>query len=74
MKSREGKKSQKKVGPLEKKNAHTQNVRKVANRCVFQMVCGSGRSKSRRAKVAVQERNEELHAAVARSAFSSQNV
>ena len=43
------------------------------------MICGSGGSKSRLAKAAGAEpggqmRNEKLHAAVARSAFSSQNV
>ena len=43
------------------------------------MFCGSVGSKSRLAKVAgvespVQMRNEKLHAAVARSTFSSQNV
>ena len=43
---------------------------------VFSMIHGSGRSKSRLAKaagaeVAVQRRNEKLHAAVARSTFSS---
>ena len=43
------------------------------------MIRGSGGSKSRFAKaagaeVAVEQRNEKLHAAVARSAFSSQNV
>ena len=43
------------------------------------MIRGSGCSKSRLAKaagaeVAVQQRNEKLHTAVARSAFSSQNA
>ena len=43
------------------------------------MIRGSGCSKSRLAKaagaeVAVQQRNEKWHAAVARSAFSSQNA
>ena len=43
------------------------------------MICGSGRSKSRLAKAAGAEpsgqmRNEKLHAAVARSTLSSQNV
>ena len=43
------------------------------------MIRGSGCSKSRLAKaagaeVAVQQRNEKWHAAVARSTFSSQNV
>ena len=56
-----------------------ENVRKVAQRCVFPMVCGSGGSKSRLAKAASVEpcgqmRNEKLHAVVARSTFPSQNV
>ena len=43
------------------------------------MICGSGGSKSRLAKaagaeVAVQSRNEKLHAAVARSTFPSQTA
>ena len=43
------------------------------------MICGSGGSKSRLAKAAgvdppAQIRNEKLHAAVARSTFSRQNV
>ena len=43
------------------------------------MICRSGGSKSRLAKaagaeVAAQQRNEKLHAAVAQSTFSSQNV
>ena len=43
------------------------------------MICGSAGSKSRLAKaagaeVAAQRRNVKLHAAVARSAFSSHNV
>ena len=50
------------------------NVRKVANRCVFSMIRGSWCSKSRLAKavgaeVAVQQRHEKWHAAVARRAF-----
>ena len=55
------------------------NVRNVANRSVFSMIRGSGCSKSRLAKaagaeVAVQQRNEKWHAAVARSTFASQNI
>ena len=43
------------------------------------MICVSGGSKSRLAKaagaeVAVQRRNEKVHAAVARSTFASQNT
>ena len=64
----------------ERRYTHARNVRKVANRCVFLMIRGSGGSKSRLAKaaagaeVAVQQRTEKLHDAVARSTFSSQNV
>ena len=51
-------------------DTHVPNGRKVANCCVFSMVCGSGCSKSRLAKaagaeVAAQQRNEKWHAAVA---------
>ena len=54
--------------------------RKVAKRCVFPMICGSGgESKSRLAKAAGAEpsggmRAEKMHAVVARSTFPSQNV
>ena len=53
--------------------------RKVAKHCVFQMIWGSGGSKSRLAKAAGAEpsgemRDEKLHAVVARSTFPSQNV
>ena len=52
--------------------------RKVAKHCVFPMLCGSGRLKSRLAKAAGAEpagqmRDEKLHAVVARSTFASQN-
>ena len=45
----------------------------------FSMICGSAGSKSNLGKaagaeVAVERRHEKLHAAVARSTFSSQNV
>ena len=53
--------------------------RKVAKRCVFPMIWGSGGSKSRLAKAAGAEpagqmRDEKLHAVVARSTFPSQNL
>ena len=53
--------------------------RKVAQHCVFPMVCGSGGSKSRLAKAAGAEpsgqmRDEQIHVVVARSTFRSQNV
>ena len=62
-----------------KEDTHAPNVRNVANRCVFSMIRGSWCSKSRLAKaagaeVAVEQRNEKWHEAVARSAFVSQNA
>ena len=66
-------KSQKKEDPGARKG------RKVAKRCIFPMICGSGESKSRLAKAAGadtsgQMTREKLHAVVARSTFPSQNV
>ena len=62
-----------------KEDADARTGRIVAKHCVFQMICGSGGSKSRLAKAAVVEpfgqmRDEKLHAVVARSTFRSQNV
>ena len=62
-----------------KEDADAQKGRKVAIHCVFPMICGSGRSKSRLAKAAGAEpagqtRDEKLHAVVARSTFPSENV
>ena len=62
-----------------KEDADARKGRKVAKRCVFPMICGSGGSKSRLAKAAGAEpssqmRDEKLHAVVARSIFPSQNV
>ena len=62
-----------------KEEAGAQIGRKVAIHCIFPMICGSGGSKSRLAKVAGAEpwrqmRDLKLHAAVARSAFPSQKV
>ena len=62
-----------------KEDAGARKGRKVAKHCVFQMICGSGGSKSRLAKAAGAERSgqmrdEKLHAVVARSTFRSQNV
>ena len=53
--------------------------RKVAKRCVFPMICGSGGSKSRLAKAAGAEpagqmRDEKLHAIVARSTSASEKA
>ena len=60
-----------------KKLAVARKGRKVAEHCVFPMICGSGGSKSRLAKAAGAEpagqmRDEELRAVVARSTFQSQ--
>ena len=62
-----------------KEDAGAGKGRKVAIHCVFQMIWGSGGSKSRLAKAAGAEpagqmRDEKLHAVVARSTFPSQNV
>ena len=57
-----------------REDAGARKGRKVAKDCVFLMICGSGRSKSRLAraagaKPAGQKRDEYLHAVVARSSF-----
>ena len=62
-----------------KEDADARQGRKVAKHCVFPMICGSGRSKSRLAKAAGAEpsgqmRDEKLHSVVAPSTFRSQNV
>ena len=62
-----------------KEDAGARKGRKVAKHYVFPMICGSGGSKGRLAKVAGAEpssqmRDEKLHAVVARSTFPSQNV
>ena len=69
----EKRKSQKKEDPGARKGG------KVAKPCVFPMICGSRRSKSRLAKAAVAEpsgqmRDEKLHAVVARNTCRSQNA
>ena len=56
-----------------------EKVGKSRNTVFFQMICGSGGSKSRLAKAAGAEpagqmRDAKLHAVVARSTFRSQNV
>ena len=61
----------------QKEDAGARKGRKVAIRCVFPMIWGSGGSKSNLAKAAGAEpaghnRDEELHAIVARSTFLSQ--
>ena len=82
VKSEESKVRRKKMQLREsqkKEDTSTPNVREVAKCCVFSMICVSGQSKSRLGKAAGaescgQRRNQKLHAAVARSTFSSENV
>ena len=62
-----------------KEDTSAPNVREVAKCCVFSMIRVSGESKSRLVKAAGaescgQRRKQKLHAAVARSTFSSENV
>ena len=69
----EKRKFQKKEDPGARKG------RKVAKRCVFPMICGSGGLKSRFAKAAGVEpagpmRDEQLHGVVARSTYPTQDV
>ena len=60
-----------------REDAGARKGREVAKHCVYPVFCGSGGSKGRLAKAAGAEtsgqmRNEELHAVVARSTFTSQ--
>ena len=78
-KRREEERRSEKRKSQKKEEAGARKGRKVAKRCVFPMICGSGGSKSRLAKAAGAEpagqmRDEKLHAVVARSTFRSQNV
>ena len=62
-----------------KEDTLARNVAKVANRCVFSMIRGSGGSKRKLTKAAgaepcAQSRCQKSYAAVTRSAFPSQNV
>ena len=62
-----------------KEDTSAPNVREVTKRCVFPMIRVSGEPKSRLVKAAGaescgQRRNQKLHAAVARSTFSSENA
>ena len=62
-----------------KEDTSAPNVREVAKCCVFSTIRVSGESKSRLVKAAGaescgQRRNQKLHAAVARSTFSSENA
>ena len=57
-----------------KEDTSAPNVREVAKCCVFSMIRVSGQSKSRPVKAAgaevgAQQRNQKLHAAVAKSTF-----
>ena len=75
---RRRKKIKKRKSP-KKEDPGARKGRKVAKHCVFPVICGSGGSKSRLAKAAGAEpagqvRDEELHAAVARSTFPSQKT
>ena len=63
----------------EKEDAGARKGRKVAKHCVFPMFCASGGSKGKLAKAAGAEptgqmRDQELHAAVARSRFGNQHA
>ena len=87
-KSRGGKSQRREEQKREEKESEerrcrfAKRYRKVARHCVFPMICGSGGSKSRLAKVAGAEpsgqmRDEKLHAlhtVVTRSTCGSQNV
>ena len=62
-----------------KEDTPAPNVREVAKCCVFSMIRVSGQSKSRPVKAAgaevgAEQRNQKLHAAVAKSTFGSENV
>ena len=64
---------------VRRKKMQMREGRKVAEHCVFPMICGSGGSKSRLTKAAGAEpagqmRDEKLHAVVARSRFWSEKV
>ena len=77
-KRREGERRSEKRKSQKKEDAGARKGSKVANHCVFPMICGSRGSKSRLAKAAGaqpsgQMRNEKLNAVVARSTFRSQN-
>ena len=79
-KRREEKKKEDQKGKFQKKeDPGARKGRTVAKHCVFPMICGSEGSKSRLAKAAGGEpagqmRDEKLHAAVAKSTFTSQNT
>ena len=78
-KRREEERRSEKRKSQKKEDAGAPKGSKVAKHSVFPMICGSGGSKSRLAKVAGAEpsgqmRDEKVHATVARSTFPNQNV
>ena len=78
-KRREEERRSKKRKSQKKEDTDARKGRKVAKRCVFPMICGSGGSKSRLAKAAGAESggqiiDEKLHAVVARSTFASEKA
>ena len=78
-KRREEERRSEKRKSQKKEDAGARKGRKVTIHCVFQMICGSGGSKSRLAKAAGAEpagqlRDEKLRAVVVRSTCGSQNV
>ena len=76
-KRREEERRSEKRKSVKKEDAGARKGRKVAKHCVFQMICGSGGSKSRLAKAAGAEPSGQMrifHAVVARSRFRSQNA
>ena len=76
-KRREEERRSEKRKSVKKEDAGARKGRKVAKHCVFQMICGSGGSKSRLAKAAGAEPSGQMrifHAVVARSRFRSPNA
>ena len=78
-KRREEERRSEKRKSQKKEDAGARKGRKVVIHCIFQMICGSGGSRSSLAKAAGAEpsgqmRDEKLHAVVARSTFRSQKV
>ena len=78
-KRREKERRSEKRKSQKKEDAGARKGRKVAIHCVFPMICGSRGLKSRLAKAAGAEpsgrmRDEQLHAAVARSTFGSEKA
>ena len=60
----------------ESEDTHARKGRKIANFCIFSIICGSGGSKNKLVKAAGAEpadqiRDEKLHTVMARSIFPS---